>query len=102
MASGITTQHHECDQPPNCALAVSVGAKQFSHVADGRGFRFDAAAPRGQEGAFGFQGRESAGRLVSLTGKALDAPVLAGARRCEHTLKKKLVSITTETSMWRA
>jgi hypothetical protein len=39
MASG--SQHSKCDQPPDRALAVRVGADQLGRVANARGFRSD-------------------------------------------------------------
>jgi len=44
----VAAQHHQSDEPPDCALAVRVGADELGDVADRCGLGLDSAALGGQ------------------------------------------------------
>jgi hypothetical protein len=51
----IAAQNYKGDQPPDCPLAVRVGADQLGHVADGLGLVLDLPFFGAQGGAFGLE-----------------------------------------------
>jgi hypothetical protein len=58
-------------------LFHSIGAHEFGDVPNRCGLGLDTADLGGQGGAPGFDGGQSTGRLVSLTGEARTGPALA-------------------------
>ena len=51
----VTTQHHQCNEPPDCPFAVRVGANKLRDVADRCSFGLDLPALGAQGGALGLE-----------------------------------------------
>src|SRR5258708_6791043 len=77
----VTTQHHQCNEPPDCPFAVRVGANKLRDVADRCGFGLDLPALGAQGGALGLEVGKGGAFMLALVRERRPALALPLNRR---------------------